>query len=80
MTTREKILSEALNLFSIKGYDPVSIRDIAAAVGIKESSIYNHFKNKQDIFDSILKEYTGRWESFFNQAPADGGRYAVCRG
>ena len=51
---------EALNLFSVKGYDPVSVRDIAYAVGIKESSLYNHFKNKQDIFDSILREYTGR--------------------
>jgi AcrR family transcriptional regulator len=66
MTTREKIMSAALDLFSTKGYDPVSVRDIAYAVGIKESSLYNHFKNKQDIFDSILKEYSGRWEAIFN--------------
>ena len=72
MTTREKILTEALNLFSVKGYDPVSVRDIAYAVGIKESSLYNHFKNKQDIFDSILREYTGRWEAIFNQVQLTG--------
>lgn len=72
MTTKEKILYEALNLFSVKGYDPVSVRDIASAVGIKESSLYNHFKNKQDIFDSILKEYTGRWETLFNQVQLTG--------
>lgn len=72
MTTREKILNEALNLFSVKGYDPVSVRDIAYAVGIKESSLYNHFKNKQDIFDSILREYTGRWETIFNQVKLTG--------
>jgi AcrR family transcriptional regulator len=72
MTTREKILTEALNLFSVKGYDPVSVRDIASAVGIKESSLYNHFKNKQDIFDSILREYTGRWETVFNQVQLTG--------
>jgi len=66
MTTREKILTEALTLFSVKGYDPVTVREIAYAVGIKESSLYNHFKNKQDIFDSILDEYSGRWEAIFS--------------
>ncbi len=72
MTTREKILAEALNQFSVKGYDPVSVRDIAYAVGIKESSLYNHFKNKQDIFDSIINEYSHRWESFFHQVQLTG--------
>lgn len=67
MNTKEKILTEALNLFSEKGYDPVSIRDIARSVGIKESSIYNHYANKQDIFDSILREYSDRWGAFFEQ-------------
>ncbi len=54
MTTKEKILDVALTLFSIQGYDAVSIRDIAKQVGIKESSIYNHFLNKQAIFDGIM--------------------------
>lgn len=72
MTTREKILHEALNLFSAKGYDPVSVREIAYAVGIKESSLYNHFKNKQDIFDSIIDEYSNRWEEIFSQIDLTG--------
>ncbi len=67
MTTREKILFESLNLFSVKGYDPVTVREIASAVGIKESSLYNHFKNKQDIFDSLINIYSTRWEEIFNQ-------------
>lgn len=54
MTTKEQILEEALKLFSVKGYDAVSVRDILRAVGIKESSLYYHFKNKQDIFDTIV--------------------------
>jgi AcrR family transcriptional regulator len=72
MTTREKILAEALTLFSVKGYDPVTVRDIAYAVGIKESSLYNHFKNKQDIFDSIIEAYSNRWEAYFHQANLTG--------
>ena len=65
MNTKEKILTEALNLFSVRGYEAVSVRDIARAVGIKESSLYNHFKNKQDIFDTILSEYSARTSEYF---------------
>ncbi len=72
MNTREKILMEALSLFSNRGYDSVSVRDIAQAVGIKESSLYNHFRNKQDIFDTILNEYSGRMESFFHSMKLTG--------
>ena len=45
MTTKEKITETALDLFSQRGYDGVSVRDIARAVGIRESSIYNHFQS-----------------------------------
>lgn len=61
MTTKEKIIYEALSLFSVKGYDAVTIREIASAVGIKESSIYNHFKNKQDILNIIIEETLKRY-------------------
>lgn len=61
MTTREKIIYEALSLFSVKGYDAVTIREIASAVEIKESSIYNHFKNKKDILNIIIEETLKRY-------------------
>ena len=56
MTTKEKILREALNLFSEKGYNAVYVGDIAEAVGIKAPSLYKHYKSKQDIFDAILEK------------------------
>ena len=61
--TKEKILLSALELFSTKGYEGTSVRDLARAVGIRESSLYKHFKNKQAIFDAIL-EYM---ESYHNE-------------
>lgn len=67
MNTKEKIISEALNLFSIKGFQAISVRDIASAVGIKASSLYNHFENKQDIFDTIVKKYSEQVNRFFEQ-------------
>ena len=51
--TRERILEVSLELFSLRGTEAVSIRDICAQVGIKESSVYYHFKNKQAIVDEI---------------------------
>lgn len=62
MTTKERILYEALTLFSSYGYEAVTIREIARAVGIKESSLYNHFKNKRDILDTIITETFQRYE------------------
>lgn len=66
MTTKEKIINESLTLFSVKGFNAISVRDIAKAVGIKASSLYNHFKNKQDIFDTIVRIYSEYISNFFS--------------
>ncbi len=63
MNTKEKIFDVSLDLFSKKGYDSVSLREIAEEVGIKKSSIYSHYSSKEailmDIFDYLtnLLEY-----------------------
>ena len=64
MNTREKILLEALRLFSQRGYDAVSVEQIAQAVGIRAPSLYKHYKGKQDIFDAILAETAQRYAAF----------------
>ena len=55
--TKDKILQVSIDLFSQFGYDNVSIRQIAREVGIKESSIYNHYKSKESILETILDYY-----------------------
>lgn len=47
--TKQRILDEALRLFSQSGYDAVSVERIASAVGIKAPSLYKHFKSKQEV-------------------------------
>jgi AcrR family transcriptional regulator len=54
ITTKEKIFEASIKLFSQKGYDAVSIREIARKVSIRESSIYNHYSNKEGILDAII--------------------------
>lgn len=56
MNTKQRILKEALALFSERGYNAVHVGDIAEAVGIKAPSLYKHYKSKQDIFNAILTE------------------------
>lgn len=67
MTTKQKILNEALTLFSEKGYSAVYVGDIAAAVGIKAPSLYKHFKSKQEIFDSCVEVFSERMEQIRNE-------------
>lgn len=56
--TKEKILESALELFSVAGYDAVSVSDISGKVGITKGALYKHYENKRDIFDSIVKKMT----------------------
>lgn len=62
MTTKERIIDEALTLFSRKGYQGTSVKNIADEVGIKDSSLYKHFKSKQEIFDTIVQGMSSRME------------------
>lgn len=56
-STKEKIFYTSLDLFSQRGFSGVSIREITREVGIKESSLYNHYKNKDEILESILNYF-----------------------
>lgn len=57
METKEMIQMSALDLFSNKGFNAASVRDIASAIGIKDSSLYFHYKNKQAILDSLMNKF-----------------------
>ena len=56
-TTKERIFDASIDLFSQKGFNAVSVRKIAREVGIRESSIYNHYQSKDAILDSIFQYF-----------------------
>jgi len=53
-TRKEEIVRVAAQLFKEKGYTAVTMRDIAAKMGIKAASLYNHITSKQDILDAVI--------------------------
>ncbi|CAM2363029.1 efflux pump transcriptional regulator FepR [Listeria seeligeri] len=53
---KEEIKQAALELFATNGFEGTSLADIAGVVGLKKQSIYSHFKDKDDLFLSIMKD------------------------
>jgi AcrR family transcriptional regulator len=51
---REKILKAAGKVFAAKGYEHSSIRDIALEAKVADGTIYNYFKNKEDLMHSLI--------------------------
>ncbi|MDJ0923956.1 MAG: TetR/AcrR family transcriptional regulator [Acidimicrobiia bacterium] len=54
LSTRERILLEASRLFARNGYRGTSTREIAAAVGIRQPSLFHHFPSKQTIMAELI--------------------------
>lgn len=54
VTTRDRILEAALDLFARQGFAGTSVRQLARAVGMRESSLYNHFPGKEAIYHALI--------------------------
>lgn len=59
--SRERILETAGRLFARKGYAATSVDEVAAEARTSKSSIYWHFKSKEDILLAVLTENTSNW-------------------
>ncbi len=55
VSTKQRILDIAIDLYAQRGFDAVSMQDIADAVGIKKASLYYHFESKDQILKEILQ-------------------------
>jgi AcrR family transcriptional regulator len=53
-TTAQRILDVAEDLFAEKGYSATSLGDVADRVGIRSPSLYNHFRNKEALYQAVL--------------------------
>lgn len=55
--TRQRILDAALELFAAHGFAGTSMRALARASGLRESSLYNHFSGKDELYQAVI----GQW-------------------
>jgi AcrR family transcriptional regulator len=51
---RQKLLEKSLNLFTRKGYGNVSMREIAAEIGVSTGTLYHYFPSKENILAEML--------------------------
>jgi TetR/AcrR family transcriptional repressor of nem operon len=61
MELKEKIITETLKLFSLKGFLSTSIQDIMGAAHTSKGGLYNHFKSKEDLLSAVLEEARKIW-------------------
>jgi len=61
---RQAILDEACDLFFARGFDPVSIAEIGAAVGISGPAIYRHFASKAALLECLCEQTIDRLIEF----------------
>jgi TetR/AcrR family transcriptional regulator len=53
--TAQRILDAAESLFAERGYAGTTLRDVAAAVGLRTPSLYNHFPSKESLYEAVLE-------------------------
>src|SRR5580704_9575920 len=53
---RQQLLETALDIFSRKGFEGATTKEIAAAAGVTEAVIFRHFPSKQALYEAILDQ------------------------
>ena len=67
LATRERILSATANLLLAQGWENVTTRDITAAAGIANGTLFNYFSSKEAIAASIIGEALETAEQDFHR-------------
>jgi AcrR family transcriptional regulator len=64
---REQILQTANKLFIERGYSGLSMREISEALGVSKAALYYYYKDKEQLFQAILKAYLDEMEVAVDQ-------------
>jgi AcrR family transcriptional regulator len=77
--TRELISGVATMLFLRRGFDPVTVAEVAAAAGVSEKTVFNYFPRKEDLFLDRFPELIDLVTAAVRQRPAGTGVPAAVR-
>lgn len=70
------IVAAARDLISQRGYDAVSLREVAERVGVTKAALYYHFPSKAELYDAVLEEDAGAMMELVAAARLDDGSFA----
>ena len=73
MSTRDKILAAARKAFDRHGLEGLSLRDVAAKVGITPMAIYRHFASKEALVDALVLDALDEWSARVAALPPAAG-------
>src|SRR5690554_4964879 len=77
MSTKTKIMKEAMSLFAEKGYEGMTMKEIAKRVGVTAPAVYAFYESKADLFIQICKGFLGNhFQIAFEQTMKDVDRPA----
>ncbi|MEP6722251.1 MAG: TetR/AcrR family transcriptional regulator [Variovorax sp.] len=73
LVAREEAIVQAVNrLLAEKGFEAMTVDEVAAAVGIAKASLYKHFPSKEDLAAAAMVRIMKRTQDFMATLPADG--------
>ena len=70
----DRILQSALELFSSKGYDATSVREICEAAGITKPTLYHFYGSKEGVYRALVEGVLERFRSQVSGAVREAGR------
>ena len=73
LNARERVLIAAETLFRQRGYNVITMRDIAEEVGIRQASLYYHFPSKEQLFITVIEQVFERHRNGLQQVLAEAG-------
>src|SRR5437899_7865208 len=70
--TRREIADSAMQLFAQRGFDHVTVAEVAAAAGVSEKTVFNYFPTKEDLFwDEVPEREAALVEAIRSRAPGE---------
>jgi AcrR family transcriptional regulator len=70
--TRQQIADEAMRLFVTRGFDHVTVAEVAAAANVSQKTVFNYFPTKEDLFfDEVPKREAAIVEAISGREPGE---------
>jgi AcrR family transcriptional regulator len=80
LRTREAIAAEAMRLFVKRGFEHVTVAEVAEAAGVSEKTVYNYFPTKEDLFfDEVPAREAALVEAIRGRRPGEPVTSALLR-